>query len=47
MKTANKPGVNTLRHQFKLYQGDFPGTKYADPKTFGNDYSFTNSPQLD
>ena len=44
--TAAVSGVNTLRHQFKLYAGDFNETCYADPKTFAGDYSYTTSQDL-
>ena len=33
--TSQKGSVNSLRHQFKLYQGDFSGSAYADPNQMG------------
>jgi hypothetical protein len=43
-QTAAKPGVNTLRHQFKLYKGEFQGTVYADEKNFAGEYTFSSNP---
>jgi hypothetical protein len=45
--TAAKPGVNTLRHQFKLYKGEFQGSCYVEPKTLAAvDYAYSTNPDL-
>ena len=44
--TDAKPGFNTLRHQFKLYKGQFDGSRYADNKTLQNDYQIDTNPEF-
>mmetsp|Transcript_39523 Transcript_39523/g.60340 ORF Transcript_39523/g.60340 Transcript_39523/m.60340 type:complete len:342 (+) Transcript_39523:75-1100(+) len=43
----NQAGYCALQHQLRLYQTQFEGTNYLDPKALGNAYTYDTNPRME
>jgi hypothetical protein len=47
VEMLNQVGYCSLQHQLKLYQTEFEGTSYTDPKSLGDTYSYDSNPKME